>query len=261
MKTIHFILIFLVYFQPCFAQNEAPKTELFIIGTIHAGNKHFDHRTIYKELSGYKPDVILWEQSTVFKRVWGLQTATFLKIIKPGIEQLGLQKYSRRNKQIPILPFDTSFKSRSQYLRTTAKMETAFFDSLSNVLMNEEDLLLYKNYVEKRNAFIDKLFHSNLATINQPDVVATSRNLYRLERESIIPLAEKYIKDTSLVDAFIDDLNFWEARNEFMVKQIQQYLQQFAGKRMLVLTGLNHKYYLLERLSALENDTLKFINL
>lgn len=259
MKIILFLLIFCSHI--CSAQNNRSKTELFIIGTIHAGNKHFDHHTIYKELSAYKPDVILWEQSTPFKKVWGLQTAAFLKIIKPGIEQLALQKYARRNKQIPILPFDTSFKSRTQYLKASTKMEAAFFDSLSNAWMNEEDLLLYKNYAEKRNAFIDKLFHSKLATINQPDVVATSRDLYRLERESIIPLAEKYIKDTSLVNAFINDLNFWEARNDFMVQQIQQYLKQFAGKRMLVLTGLNHKYYLLDRLSALENDTLQFITL
>jgi hypothetical protein len=44
-----------------------------------------------------------------------------------------------------------------------------------------------------------------------------------------------------------------------MVNQILRYSKQFAGKRIIILTGLNHKYYLQEKLSDPMKSDIKFI--
>lgn len=86
-----------------------------IIGTIHSGNSYFNHKTLFNYLEKNNPDVILQEQVTSFKRVFGLRTAKFLRIWKPSIEQLALQKYSTHYKNVEILGFDTAFDSKGNY--------------------------------------------------------------------------------------------------------------------------------------------------
>lgn len=66
----------------------------------------------------------------MFKRVFGLRTADFLKILTPGIEQLSLQKYTALNKDIPIFPLDTVITSRKKYLKSNITIEQSFHDNL-----------------------------------------------------------------------------------------------------------------------------------
>ncbi len=90
MRLLITVLITIFRFTITFGQSETSQTEIIIIGTIHNGNKHFNHRTLIDVLQKVKPDIILWEQSKNFKRVFGIKTANFFGIWKPGIEQLAL---------------------------------------------------------------------------------------------------------------------------------------------------------------------------
>lgn len=261
MQQSIFLLLFLLINNFSFSQIQAPKTELFIIGTIHNGNKHFNHKTLYKVIKKYNPDIILWEQSTGFKRVFGLRTATFLKIWKPGIEQLSLQKYSRINKNVNILPFDTSIDSRKKYYHQMYKTEEAFFYRLNNSNMSPSDSIVYTDYANKRNNFFEFIADTSLPRINKADIIGISADLYRLEEKFILPLGKKYITDSLVIKQFEDELKFWIARNDYMVKQIIKYTEQFPGKRIIILTGLNHKYYLHEKLLEQKESAIKMIEL
>jgi hypothetical protein len=50
---------------------------VLIIGVIHTGNEQFGYRELAAELERLRPDLILWEQSESFKRVFGIRTAHF----------------------------------------------------------------------------------------------------------------------------------------------------------------------------------------
>ena len=75
----------------------------------------------------------------------------------------------------------------------------------------------------------------------------------------ILPLGKKYISDSLLVNNFSNEVQFWNDRNDHMVNQILNYSKQFAGKKIIILTGLSHKYYLQDKLSDLKKSDLRFI--
>jgi hypothetical protein len=238
------------------AQTSNAKTELFIIGTIHYGNKKFDHRTLYQLLKQYNPDVILQEQSNPYSRVFGLKTATFLRIAKPSIEQLALQQYTKHNPAVLVLPYDTSIAERKLYVKNVEQLKGQLYGALNKANMSHEDSLVYARYANQYNDFFAQIDREDLPTINTPETVDIPRQLYQKQRNEILPLAKKYVSDTLLVQAYEDDLDFWIARNDYMVKTIVGYAKQFEGKRIVVLTGHFHKYYLQPNIAAKAGDNL-----
>ena len=100
---------------------------------------------------------------------------------------------------------------------------------------------------------------STLKRINQSDIVDKGRELNSLEEKVIIPLGVKYISDSLIVNNFRNEGQFWRERNEYMVNQIIKYSKQFAGKRIIILTGLDHKYYLKDKLSDPKISNVKII--
>ncbi len=149
-------------------------------------------------LKQYNPDIILWEQDTDFKRVFGLRTAIFLKIAKSGIEQLSLQKYSKRYKEIKIFGFDTAF-SRKKYIREYIKSDKAFFDRMKSVKMPFADSLLYAKYTNKKKLYYDLFTTKNLFQLNKPDIIDMARQLKLMEQNLILSFGKHYISDSLLV--------------------------------------------------------------
>ena len=112
MKQILLVICF--YFTThvfVFAQQTEKLTEILIIGVNHNKTKKINYNKLYQLLEKNKPDLILWEQSEDFERVFGLRTAYRLKIFSNATEQLALQVFNKKNRLTPILGFDTSFSS------------------------------------------------------------------------------------------------------------------------------------------------------
>ena len=96
------------------------------------------------------------------------------------------------------------------------------------------------------------LHHANPAISNQLisfEVTGEKEiSIREMERNIIAPLADKYVYDKILVNEFKEELSFWIARNDYMVKRILEVTRNQNGKKIIVLTGLAHKYYLVEKL-------------
>ena len=252
-------LILTFNFTIAFGQSETSQTQIIIIGTIHSGNKLFNHKTLYEILKNNKLDIILFEQNIKYKRVFGLRTANFLNIWKPGIEQLALQKFSRLNKDIQILPFDTTITSRKNYIKNLLTVKQTFHDSLYRAKKSILDSIIYADFTYKQNLFYSFIDTLTLSRINQSDIIDKSRELYYLEEKVILPLGKKYISDSLLVNNFSNEVQFWNDRNDYMVNQILYYSKQYAGKKIIILTGLNHKYYLKDKLNDRKKNDVKII--
>jgi hypothetical protein len=233
-----------------FAQPLQPATEIYIIGVLHNGNKYINHKTLYNTLTQLKPDVILWEYNEDFKPVFGLRTARFLKIAKVGIEQLALNKYAKKHKNHKIFGFDTLIVNRKIFLKQSTENEQKLFGILDTVLMDKNDSLAFLDYGRKSNFYYEFILNNRLEDINKIHITDTSRTIHQWDMERIVPLSKKYISDTVLAQKYIADLFFWIARNEFMVKKIQGFMDKYPGKRIVILTGLNHKYFLTDGLLA-----------
>ena len=59
MRILISTIILIIHFTIAFGQSETSQTEIIIIGTIHSGNKIFNHKTLYEILKKNKPDIIL----------------------------------------------------------------------------------------------------------------------------------------------------------------------------------------------------------
>lgn len=260
MQVLIIILFAAFHLTSAFGQSKPTQTEIIIIGTIHTGNKSFNHKTLFEILKLNEPNIILWEQSTKFKPVFGLRTAQFLKIWRPGIEQLSLQKYVAFNKTIQILPFDTIIPSRKNYIKYLKTTKESFHDSLYIAKKTISDSTIYADFRQKLDLYYGLLDTATLSRINQVDIINKSRELYYLEEKLILPLGKKYISDSLIINNFSTEIRFWNDRNEHMVNQIKMYANQFAGNRIIILTGLDHKYYLLDKLKEKKLNNVKLID-
>jgi hypothetical protein len=275
MRNVFAILILLQFYFNGYCQIDTSKTEIIIIGTIHTGNKYFNHNTLYKLLDSLNPDIILKEYNQVYKPVFGLKTATFLKIINPSIEQLTLQTFSKRNKNIIILPYDTTFQNhntkknqkkaeyyaRKGYIKEEARIESEVFDRLQIATKEYLDSIYLSNYITKRNNYYTLIADKKLGEINDPQFYNTAKELYKDDEEMIAPLIKKYLKDTALSKEYENKLLFWNERNNYMARQIENISKLNPKKRIIVLTGLNHKYFLVNKLSTKNINTVKLTEL
>ena len=237
------------------------KTEIQIIGVVHSGNKKINYKALYNILVKENPDIILWEQDEDFKKVFGLLTAYRLKIAKPGVEQMALQKYNQKNKSTTILGFDTTIKSRKDYLRRIIKIDDSIHEELYKSIMSKEDSLAYDKYAKLRNEYFDQFMSGTLIDINSPAIYEKEIEIRKIENSTIAPLADKYISNKALVSQFKEELFFWVARNDYMVKKIKEISSSQKEKKVIVLTGISHKYYLVHKLNNQPGINLNLNNL
>jgi hypothetical protein len=280
-----FIYIYISLFissLSAFAQQNEKQTEILIIGVNHSRTQKINYNKLYQLLEKNKPDLILWEQSEDFKSVFGLRTAYRLKIFSPGTEQLALQVFNKKNRLIPILGFDTSFSSRKNnvkesisrkkyskeergsrknYIKESIRIDDTFFTKLYQIKLNNEDSLKYRSYVNLHNNYVDDIFNKSLEEINLPVIYYKSKKMEEMESNIIIPLASKYMIDSITLNEYISDLNFGKARNSFMVQNILDIAFTHKGKRIIVLTGLSHKYFLIDELNKQTMMNLKLLSL
>jgi tetratricopeptide (TPR) repeat protein len=224
------------------------KTEIQIIGVIHSGNKNINYNALSNFLVEQNPDIILWEQEDEFKRVFGLLTAYRLKIARPTVEQMALQKLTQKNKSLPILGFDTLFKSKKDYIKKSIKINDSIHEQLYHARLTVEDSLAYDKYAKLRNETLDQYLEGTLSNVNSPAVYEKEISIREMEKNIIAPLADKYVYDKILVNEFKEELSFWIARNDYMVKRILEVAKNQNGKKIIVLTGLAHKFYLVDKL-------------
>jgi hypothetical protein len=241
------------------AQEPGHPTEVRILGVVHPGNRHIDHRTLHRALVRNRPDLVLWEMDVDFARVFGLLTAYRLRIARTSIEQPALQRFSRGNRSIPILGFDTLIPDRKAYIRETDRIDTTIHGHLARAGLSGPDSATYARYRSLSDSLLAGDLEGTLADINNRDVVERIRRLYRMEAEILPPLATRHVGDTTLLQAFRDDQAFWIARNEHMVGRIRRHAERHPGKRIVVLTGLFHKYYLADRLAEGQGRALSVV--
>lgn len=259
MKRILLIFCLLVHLY-CLSQPSSTPASLLLIGTVHNGNSQFNHKTLYRLLQALNPDVVLWEQNIPFKKVFGLRTASFLGIWQPGIEQRALQRYTGRNKNCNILPYDTALGNRHVYIATGKKQLAQLYAYLDKARMTPADSSGYSAFRGEEAIYNEVLHRASLAMLNQqPELMEQTKSLYALRAALIAPLANRYLSDTALAKWYHQDQAFWNARNEYMVQQIRQAAKAFPGKKIIVLTGFDHRYFLHDRLTALNDEAYHLV--
>lgn len=234
-----------------FAFSQTATSALKIIGTMHKGNSHFNEMQLIDAITAFRPDIILWEQAEGYKPVPGLGIAMGLGIANPGIEQKALQKILRKQKNMVVLGFDTSFERRAfidHMVSVSSEVEYQLLQAYQQGKMSEAEARNYRRATLVDSAFFAFVLDTTLERINQKDMIAISRQRHKDEAQIILPLTKAYVDSTTARD-FEEIILFWEQRNAYMCQKIKEHHRSYPGKRILVLTGLDHKYYLTDCLN------------
>lgn len=239
------------------AQESEPQTQVYIIGLKHDGNAKFNHQTLLKKLKEWEPDLILWEQNIEFKRIPGMLTGKFPGLARPGIEQTALQKYTRYNRKCRVLPYDMNVGDRHKFIRESSIKKNRLYyalekkaESRTMTVADSTAFWDFKNNYFKYFADIDEM---ELEALNGEVFAERTRNLFNNNKNLIVGLAEKYVSDTSLKSWFQQSVSLWDTRNQYMGNQIATIISDKKPKKLVVLTGAAHKYYLLDILREMKH--------
>jgi hypothetical protein len=249
-----FILLAVLFF--CFLSyfHELPKTEIIIVGTVHRATENYSGDTLFSLLEKLHPDVILRKHPVSWSVDTFLEEAKKFK--STGLETVALIKYLEKNSSVLLRNYDIAdrnkFYKEIDYFEKQKKLfrELKELDD-SNKLEGLEEVLF-----ERFNMFfriIKAIAEENIRVMNSAstDTVLSLKEKYLmndiLKLTEIVPELNKFSNYVTV------SKNFWNRRNRKMAEHIIEYSKDFQGKRLVVLTGFEHRYILRKQLFESED--------
>lgn len=264
MKTNLLILLIVLTFFSCKTRKEIERnTEIIVIGTQHKPVPNFNPEILFNILEEVKPDVILLELDSL------KFTPDFkLKEVREN-ELLASEKFRLKYPTTKLRPFE--FEGRNKYridngMRPTDGLTLKLVDSLykANILTPSETEI-FKGYKDALEPLIEIAAKSPEAWNNtKADSLCESRQFYQYQLVPKITNSREEFANTfvtkpngekiSYRDGYQLWANFWDLRNQTMAKNIMTISENNSGKRIVVLCGFMHRYYILSELKRLTKD-------
>jgi hypothetical protein len=237
-------------------------TKVVIIGVIHSASKLITADSLLNILMAIKPQVVLDESDTLsgyFKK--DLSLAEPPKWYKTA-NKLGLAKRMPPEKQVIYLyrdfdkeaifhPFDMAIPNRGKYVREKNKKEYLFLDALNKASDKKEfsayRAKIHENYIALNNQFFG-VYEQGYYGMNQEAVTENIRQMMELETTHYPAIIDSVNSMKRFNQYYTDSKAMWHQRNEKMGENILRFVTQYPGKTIVVLTGLLHKYYLIDLL-------------
>jgi len=244
----------------------AQKTEIIVIGNIHQPVPNYNSDTILTILKSIKPDFLLQEIDSSFFN----DDFTFKNPPKEN-EGLASVQYIHSNPKTKMRPFD--FEGRNEYRKLNG------FNPTEGLAIKLLDSLYKKNKLTKSEAAIYKKYNDLLEPLkiaaskdaksfnnSSNDKICEERQNYQYHKLLSImqersEFTNSYYKKAngekiSYLKGFQLASEFWDLRNKTMAKNILHIAEENAGKRIVVLTGFMHRYFIIRELQKqTENNT------
>ena len=191
-----------------------------------------------------------------------------LKEVKEN-ELLASEKYRLKYPTTKLRPFE--FEGRNQYridkgMRPTDRLTLKLVDSLYKAeLLSTSEAKIFKAYQDALAPLKVIAAKSSEAWNNSlGDSLCKNRQFYQYEMipkitNSRDEFANKFItkpngEKISYRNGYQRWANFWDLRNQTMAKNIMTISKNNKGKRIVVLCGFMHRYYILSELKRLIKD-------
>lgn len=259
MKQVLVFIISCLVFNTTFAQKA--KTEIYIIGNIHDSVPNYTPQILFNIIDKIKPDIILHEVDSEGMKDYQ-STSSNLK----GNEIRASNLYLKQNPTTLRFPFD--FEGRNQYRKDRGMVPTdnltfRLIDSLyKDGKLTTQEADIYQTY---NNLTAELLKYAALSAkdFNNPKTDSLAKKRQHYQYQEILQITDarpEFVKNSiikpngekiSYRDGFKLMSAFWDLRNQTMAKNIYQIAQQHPNKKIVVLSGFLHRYYLINELSRL----------
>ena len=253
MRKFAIIFILLVVSFCLFAK----KTEIIVIGTVHQPTKNYSTEDLANIFHKVKPNIILIEWPVNWFEGNGIEKLKKMSKDNPGLERSATLKYLDNNKYVQLRYYDIKNRNKFYQDKDYFKQEDAFMSNRSKLYqdkkLSETAKLLFDqeiNVYQIRDGFgaeYPRVINSEAcdAALSIKQEVTKNNDL---ELTKIVPELKEHN------NFIIMSNNFWDKRNHSMVKNILNYSKQYQGKKIAVLCGFEHRYYLRKLLKEAEKS-------
>ncbi|MDP9962163.1 hypothetical protein [Chryseobacterium lathyri] len=255
--TLTAFLLFLTGF--CFSQG---KSEIYVIGNIHDSVSNYHPKILFDILDKVKPDIILHEVDSQGMKDY----ESGIRITENEIK--ASNSYLKKYPNTLRFPFD--FEGRNQYRKDRGMVPT---DNLSVKLIDSlykakklapSEVKIYENFTNltKELMKIAELSPENFNNATTDQISEKRQNAQYSELLKITKARPEFTKrfvvkpngeKISYKDGFKLMSGFWDLRNQTMAKNIYKTAETYPGKKIVVLTGFLHRYYILKELKRINN--------
>ena len=247
---------------------DAHKTKIYIIAVIHTENQFRNTDNLLNILKDVKPELILSEMDTLsgyFNSEYTLLEPpkwwTMARKLKLGKkmppEMEVLYKYKNYDSTIKIFPFDMPILNRKDDIKMDNNREKEWVAIVNKAYSENKissDLLPLFNLYLKYNHYYVSMLNKSYSDINKNVVSDSIRSYMSLEKEVNAKLIEN-LPELVILKAWQTQGNEnWRHRNEVMARNIIRFTEISKAKKVVVLTGLLHKYYLIDLLNSYNNE-------
>jgi hypothetical protein len=235
--------------QYLFAADDRANPTVIVIGTLHKATSNFTEVDLVRVLKRVTPAAILFEvDSSFFDREGRLH------LTGDSLEGDAVKTFQRTS-HVAVLPYDIERRNQIYAAFHYFEIEKQFFETINKLYREDrfgpEAKVLYQQVMSDlrvRDVFGRgrlELFNS----VNCDSAVERKQERYTSNTKRIIDLTPDLDQFAEYAQFYSE---FWELRNNTMVRNVLHHAKEFPGKRVVVLCGFEHRYYLVRHLKAAE---------
>jgi hypothetical protein len=226
------------------AATTAPQTptEIVVVGTVHSATAKYSVQDLVRILQQVKPDVVLFEYPADMMT----PAFEFKSVAKDSLEQQAVLEYVKQT-GAKIRPYDidgrNGFYERTNYFARQRQCNQELGAQINSNGLNA-DAQRVVAALDAANARRDSLGQSEPRTINsfQADTAIDEKQWLMNQG---IPEIVRLTPELRGCETFWNSSRaYWVRRNNGMLNNIRRLAAEFAGRRLVVLCGYEHRYYL-----------------
>ena len=238
-------------------------TEIVLVGTLHKRHTHnalYPAEQISKILTGVAPKVILMDLPVDLAGEDGyLPPAVLERDLRPEFRPV---REASKQLHVGVVPIDMAgfaerfdevnrFKAEAneklQSWRTHLEQQETISPFLKVLAMAYELGGIQRHFV----------LHSGAYTLNSEGFDRIVRMRHNIWHDLFPDILHEQPAYTHLVQFWSEYHHYWYERNRAMTDHILKVAGAFAGKRLVVVTGVEHRYILRELLPRRDDLTIK----
>lgn len=246
------------------------ETEVYVVGTLHFENNSVKRDDFFRYISSISPNIILYETANINRVLNRTNFFNQLNIVLKGknkIESFIVHRYLKYHPETKVFGYEwkdrDEFHFKHSYASTSSEMIGSLIQLYNQNQLNEAEVKILKEYLTLNNSLNKISSSGSVDEINslETDSIAFHRQNYMY---NFLPTIIKEKNELEKYHSFADvHMGYWDKRNQEMVSNIIEHIKLHPNKRLLILTGFFHRYYLIDELKKQEkklNFKLKFKN-
>lgn len=233
-------------------------TKLYIIGTVHKETENYNGDSIFNILFKINPDLILLEiDSSNFDDDFKLKQSLKHRLgvvfgfAKEENEELAIKKYVKLFPKTMLRPYEYEGRDAFHKRNEILTKPDAVYEKLSSLYkkggLYPRNRKIWEEWLEINDSL--SAFRGKTPLEYNSELfyrISAKRQLYQYKKINEIVQNEPDLEGYKSFYQIHSD--FWDVRNKVMAQHIKLFIEKFPGKKIVVLTGANHKYYLLQQL-------------